>query len=61
MALLSTNICMERYYHECECDSRRGLGLDIGFGGHFNTQHVITLNCSATTGLHTFKSQLHAH
>jgi hypothetical protein len=36
-------------------DSRRGVGLDIGFIGHFNTRLVITLNYSAIANFHTLQ------
>jgi hypothetical protein len=36
-------------------DSRRGLGLDIGFIDYFNTQLVTTLNHSATVNFHNLQ------
>jgi hypothetical protein len=39
----------------CECDSRRGFGLVIGFIEHFKTQLVITLNFSAIADFHTLQ------
>jgi hypothetical protein len=36
-------------------DSRRGLGLDIEFSDHLNTQLVITFNYSAIADLHTLQ------
>jgi hypothetical protein len=34
-------------------DSRRGIGLEIEFIGHYNIQLVTTLNHSAIADLHT--------
>jgi hypothetical protein len=39
----------------CECDSRRGFGLEIGFIDHFNTRLMTTLNYSAISKLHTLQ------
>jgi hypothetical protein len=42
-----------KYYHMCECDCRRGFGLDIKFIDHFNTLIVSTLNYSPIADFYT--------
>jgi hypothetical protein len=44
------------YIVTCKGAYRRGIGLDIGFIGHFSSQFVITLKYSAIANLYNLQS-----
>jgi hypothetical protein len=46
---------MSEHAVTCISDSRRGLGLEIGFIDHFNTRPVTTLYYSAMANFHTLQ------